>query len=115
MLVEPHYRLAFLSWWPHAWRSPYLRLMRKGKFYDCEPLQLGQLETMLDEAGFRYRTICIEAWRATFEIERTRTISTRILRGMPDACYTTLRWLRPTLTSITEVRRLGVGSESTSS
>src|SRR3546814_5855426 len=35
MLVEPHYRLAFLSWWPHAWRSPYLRLMRKGKFYDC--------------------------------------------------------------------------------
>src|SRR3546814_18660903 len=49
MLVEPHYRLAFLSWWPHAWRSPYLRLMRKGKFYDCEPLQLGQLETMLDE------------------------------------------------------------------
>src|SRR3546814_5510744 len=64
MLGEPHYRLAFLSWWPHAWRSPYLRLMRKGKFYDCEPLQLGQLETMLDEAGFRYRNICIEAWRS---------------------------------------------------
>src|SRR3546814_1900328 len=91
MLVEPHYRLAFLSWWPHAWRSPYLRLMRKGKFYDCEPLQLGQLETMLDEAGFRYRNICIEAWRATFEIERPRTISTRMLRAMPDACLKTLR------------------------
>lgn len=97
MLVEPHYRLAFLSWWPHAWRSPYLRLMRKGKFYDCEPLQLGQLETMLDEAGFRYRNICIEAWRATFEIERPRTISTRMLRAMPDACLKTLRWIIPTL------------------
>lgn len=38
MLTEPHYRLKFLSWWPHAWRTPYLRLMRKGTFYDCEPL-----------------------------------------------------------------------------
>ncbi len=31
MLVEPHYRLAFLSWLPHAWRTPYLRAMGKGE------------------------------------------------------------------------------------
>lgn len=39
MLTEPHYRLKFLSWWPKPWRSPYLRLMGKGSFYDCEPLK----------------------------------------------------------------------------
>ncbi|MDR1648103.1 MAG: class I SAM-dependent methyltransferase [Zoogloeaceae bacterium] len=25
MLVEPHYRIAFLSWLPSSWRTPYLR------------------------------------------------------------------------------------------
>lgn len=97
MLVEPHYRLAFLSWWPHAWRTPYLRLMRKGEVYDCEPLQMRQLEGMLDEAGFRYRNICIEAWRATFEIERPLAVSTRVLRATPDACLKPLRRIIPTL------------------
>lgn len=37
MLTEPHYKLKFLSWSPRRWRSPYLRLMGKGTFYDCEP------------------------------------------------------------------------------
>ena len=43
MLTEPHYRLKFLSWWPHGWRTPYLKLMGKGDFYDCEPLEMRQL------------------------------------------------------------------------
>lgn len=94
MLTEPHYRLKFLSWWPHAWRTPYLRLMRKGTFYDCEPLQMRQLERMLAATGFRYRNLCIEAWRETFEIERPHASPTRWLRAMPDAF---LKPLRPSL------------------
>lgn len=97
MLIEPHYRLAFLSWWPHAWRTPYLRLMRKGGVYDCEPLQMRQLETMLDDAGFCYSNICIEAWRATLEIERPHTVSARMLRATPDTCLRPLRRIIPTL------------------
>src|SRR5690606_32926852 len=58
MLTEPHYRLKFLSWLPHSWRTPYLRLMRKGSFYDCEPLQMRQLEKMLASAHLRYRNLC---------------------------------------------------------
>ena len=50
MLVEPHYRLAFLSWLPRPLRTPYLRLMRRGERYDCEPLSLGQLDTVLRDA-----------------------------------------------------------------
>lgn len=97
MLVEPHYRLAFLSWCPRAWRTPYLRFMRKGRFYDCEPLQMRQLERMLDASGFRYQNLCVEAWRATFEIERPRAISARVLRIVPDACLRLLRRIIPTL------------------
>lgn len=97
MLTEPHYRLKFLSWLPHAWRTPYLRLAGKGTFYDCEPLQMRQLERMLAAAGFRYRNLCIEAWRATFEIERPRSLSAFVLRGVPDATLRPLRRIIPTL------------------
>jgi ubiquinone/menaquinone biosynthesis C-methylase UbiE len=97
MLVEPHYRLAFLSWLPHAWRTPYLHRMRKGSFYDVEPLQMRQLERMLAAAGFRCHNLCIEAWRATFEIERPQSFGARVLRVTPDALLKPLRRIIPTL------------------
>lgn len=97
MLVEPHYRLAFLSWLPHPWRTPYLRAMRRGEFYDCEPLQLGQLEEMFRETGFRCRNLCVEAWRMTLEIERPHSLGARVLRLLPDPLLTPLRRIIPTL------------------
>lgn len=97
MLVEPHFKLAFLSWWPHAWRTPYLRLMRKGDFYDCEPLQIKQLERMLGAAGFHYRNLCIEALHATFDIERPHCLSARLLRWAPDGILALFRRIIPTL------------------
>lgn len=97
MLVEPHYRLRFLSWWPHAWRTPYLRLMRKGDFYDCEPLQMRQLERMLAAAGFRYRNLCIKALRVTFDIERPHSAFARVLRMTPDAWLAPWKRIIPTL------------------
>lgn len=69
MLVEPHYRLAFLSWVPHPVRTPYLRLMRRGAKYDCEPLPLGRLETLLDDTGFRYQIMCTRALHETLELD----------------------------------------------
>lgn len=97
MLTEPHFRLRFLSWWPHAWRTPYLRLMRKDDFYDCEPLQMRQLERMLDAASIRYRNLCIEAMRATFEIERPGSLVTCHLRRISDALLAPLIRPIPTL------------------
>lgn len=97
MLTEPHYKLKFLSWWPHAWRTPYLRLMRKGTFYDCEPLQMRQLEHMLDEVGFTYRNLCVQAWRATFDIEHPQSTGTRLLRMTPDVALAVWRRVIPTL------------------
>lgn len=97
MLTEPHYRLKFLSWWPRRLRTPYLRLMGKGEFYDCEPLELRQLECMLHAVDFRYRNLCIEALRQTFEIERSQSRATRWLRKIPDALLKPLRPIIPTL------------------
>lgn len=97
MLVEPHYRLMFLSWWPRAWRTPYLRLMRKGRFYDCEPLEMRRLERMLTAAGFRYRNMSIYAVRQTFEIEFPRHAFIRLLRKLPDALLRPFLPVIPTL------------------
>ena len=85
MLVEPHYHLAFLSWWPRSWRSPWLRLWRRGEFYDCEPLSLAALERLLREGALEFRNRGIEALRATLEIERAGHAATRLLARVPDA------------------------------
>lgn len=97
MLVEPHYHLIFLSWLPHSWRSSYLRLMRKGKFYDCEPLEARQLERMLDGAGFGYSNLCIEAMRETVAIERSQALFALVLSALPNGVLGPLRGLIPTL------------------
>ncbi|MGX9720858.1 methyltransferase domain-containing protein [Stenotrophomonas acidaminiphila] len=97
MVTEPHYRLKFLSWLPRRWRSPYLRLRGRGSFYDCEPPQLHELENMMDQTGMRYRNLCIEGWRETFDIERPHHWATRLLRRTPDAVLRPLVPLVPTL------------------
>jgi ubiquinone/menaquinone biosynthesis C-methylase UbiE len=84
MLVEPHFKLPFLSWLPHAWRSSYVRVTGKGERYDCEPLEMKQLECLFERAGLRYRNACIEALRATVDIEHERAVVSRVLRKIPD-------------------------------
>lgn len=97
MLIEPHYKLAFLSWWPREWRTRYLRLMRKGYVYDCEPLQLPELERLFDDAKLHHRNLCIEAMRLTFEIERSTSLGALVLRKTPDGVLQLLRQVIPTL------------------
>lgn len=97
MLVEPHFKLAFLSWWPRAWRTPYLRLAHMGDVYDCEPLEMKQLEHMLDAAGLSHCNLCIEAWRTTLDIERPHSIGARVLRATPSTLLIPLRRVIPTL------------------
>lgn len=97
MLTEPHYRVNFLSWWPRHWRSPYLRWRGKGDFYDCEPLEMRQLECMLQATDLIFRNQCLEGWRETFSIERPGHWSTRLLRRTPDAMLRPLIPIIPTL------------------
>lgn len=97
MLVEPHYRLAFLSWLPHAWRTPYLRATKKGEVYDCEPLQMRQLEHFFASVGLAYRNLCIEALYATLEIEQPNSLTSKLFRRLPAGLLMPLRSIIPTL------------------
>lgn len=97
MLIEPHYKLAFLSWLPHEWRTPYLRAMGKGGAYDCEPLQMKQVERLFIGAELDCRNLCIEALRTTFDIERIQSPVSKLLRLIPDRALLPLRRVIPTL------------------
>ena len=97
MLVEPHFKLAFLSWLPRALRSPYVRLMRRGSHYDCEPLPLRTLESLLGRACFTYQNLCVRALRETLTLEGGQGFVATLAAQLPDAVLDRLSPIIPTL------------------
>lgn len=96
-LVEPHYHLIFLSWLPRRLRTPYLKLSGKGRWYDCEPLTMVDLECRLAKARFAYSNVCIEAVKETLRIEKKTGLVRRLVERLPDAVLSKLRPVIPTL------------------
>jgi hypothetical protein len=52
---------------------------------------------MLAGAGFRYENACIDAWRATLDIERPHSLAAQFMRGTPDVLLAPLKRVIPTL------------------
>lgn len=97
-LVEPHYRLAFLSWLPEGWRTAYLRFRNRGRFYDCRPLTVAQLEALFRENGMRFQQHHGRALRLTYELEKPSSLLYRIaFKWIPDSLYERFRRIFPTL------------------
>jgi SAM-dependent methyltransferase len=97
MFVEPHFGLPLLSWLPHAWRTPYVRAAGKGERYDCEPLELKQLERLFERAGLRCKNTCIDALRATLDIEHEPSLASSALTQIPDWALRPFLPIIPTL------------------
>jgi SAM-dependent methyltransferase len=97
MLVEPHYQLAFLSWLPSTWRTPYLRWRGKGSYYDCEPLTLSELENLVKDVGLEACNVTVAATRLFFEVEKPRSFAGAVLSKCPDALLRPLCPVIPTL------------------
>jgi SAM-dependent methyltransferase len=97
MLIEPHFKLIFLSWIPRKFRSIYLRISGKGNCYDCEPLEKNTLESFLHQSGFEFNNKCAEALKLTFEIERPDTVITTIIKFIPLSLIRAFSGIIPTL------------------
>lgn len=98
MVIEPHFRLAFLSWLPRGIADLYVRTMGRGTHYDCRPLTSQGLEAMLQKAGFRFEQQTGRALRLTYELERPNApLFKWVLRWLPDRLYALLRRTFPTL------------------
>lgn len=97
MLIEPHYKLIFLSWLPKQLRSPYLKFMNKGDFYDCEPLTVKEIEGLFECIGFSYKNRSVEAMKIFFAIENPNHWFTKIIRVIPDFLFRLFLGVMPTL------------------
>lgn len=97
MIIEPHYGLPLLSWIPRSWRSVYLKFAGKGEIYDCEPLSRGEVQRLLEAAGFDYENLCVAALRLTASLEATSAPLARCMAGLPDALLKPSLSIMPTL------------------
>ena len=57
----------------------------KGDHYDCEPLQMGEIERLFEQFGFRHANRCPDAVRETIAVERPHSVATRMVRALPDS------------------------------
>lgn len=97
MLVEPHYKLAFLSWLPERFRSHYLEYAGRGDYYDCNPLSLPDLDALLTQAGLQFRHVEAEALDILLDIEEGGSWSARAVNALPNFILDRFRRLMPTL------------------
>ena len=96
-LVEPHYRLPFLSWLPAALADRYVRATGRGTYYDCVPLAHGEAVELFDRGGFRSQDKTVEALRATLELEFPRSrVATWIRTRVPSAAIALGMCIMPT-------------------
>ncbi len=94
-LLEPHFRLPLLSWLPVPARTPYVRLARRGRDYDCDPRTRAELFELCASAGLDATERTLEAVRLTIEIEDARSLVRR-LTGVPERVLRALLPLVPT-------------------
>lgn len=83
-LMEPHFRLPFLSWLPHPMSDQYVRAMRRGTHYDCAPPSRKQAVTLFDAARLTASDCTIRALRETLDIEMASPVSRLFNRLVPD-------------------------------
>ena len=96
-IVEPHFRLPFLSWLPnHRLKSAYVRLAHRGGDYDCEPLSYGSFASMLKAAGLTYVDHTVTAMRLMKKIESPDFLQSTLL-ATPTAIIRLLRPIIPTI------------------
>jgi hypothetical protein len=71
--------------------------MKKGDFYDCEPLEKYELEKMLLNANLIYKNKCIEALKLTLQLEMQNSKVAQFFGALPNFLYRPFIWLIPTL------------------
>src|SRR3546814_10663790 len=68
-LVEPHFRLPFLSWLPHPASDRYVRVMGRGSQYECAPPSYDQAISLCRSPGLELHNQTVHVLRETTEGE----------------------------------------------
>lgn len=96
-VIEPHYRLPFLSWLPLPVADRYVRWTRRGLEYDCRLLSPNDVRLLAAGAGLRPTSISVEALRVMDEARdgsvlhaAAARVPTRVLRSLSGAFPTSV-------------------------
>jgi SAM-dependent methyltransferase len=95
-LIEPHFRLPFLSWVPLRLADPYVRAAHRGTHYDCLLPTRGRAERLFAEAGFEHEEVTIAAMRVYRELEDL-SLPVRLLCAAPAPVLRLLQPANPTM------------------
>jgi SAM-dependent methyltransferase len=93
-VLEPHYKLPFLSWLPRGLADAYMRLLRRAEEYDVFPLTRGRLLREAARAGLRCDDITSRMVTETALVERSPLA--RLGSALPDGVLRWLSYLSPT-------------------
>lgn len=97
-VVEPHYRLPLLSWFPASVSDAYVRLARRAEYYDCFPRSRRQYVHLFKTTGLAYGDRTIAALRQTLALEHRGHLATKIVNtACPDWLLALGRPVVPTL------------------
>ncbi|MDP8957108.1 MAG: methyltransferase domain-containing protein [Actinomycetota bacterium] len=95
-VMEPHFRLPFLSWLPSAAQTPYVRLFRRGSDYDCRLLTRPDLQRLFQLARLEWDDQTVDAMRVMAAVERPGLAARTILTA-PEAFLRVVRGVIPTM------------------
>jgi SAM-dependent methyltransferase len=95
VVVEPHFRLPFLSWIPSRLRTPYVRLARRGRVYDCDLPTRNAVLGLVREAGFDVEELELEAVSSLADLEGGAL--PRLFARVPNAALRALVPVFPTV------------------
>lgn len=85
-LMEPHYRLPLLSWFPQSISDFYVRISGKGEFYDCRPLSRSKAFELLSRSGFLAKEVTLTAISVYAEVEAKHPLL-KFAASLPAWCY----------------------------
>ncbi|HEV8686074.1 MAG TPA: class I SAM-dependent methyltransferase, partial [Gaiellaceae bacterium] len=104
IVVEPHFRLPFLSWLPQRLADRYVRSRHKGSFYDCDLPTRKRFLRLAGDAGLEAREITLDAMRVYDRLESPKGPLARLLRA-PEWALKTLMPAVPTLVYLLRKRK----------
>jgi len=94
-LIEPHYKLPFLSWLPEKFASAYVRLFKMGSHYDCKPLSQKEAADLLRQSGFNCVEVTLDAIPLVGELEGGWLA--RHVTALPKSFWRFFSFIMPTL------------------
>ena len=92
-VLEPHYKLPLLSWLPQPVADGYVRLLRRGSFYDVFPLTRGALLRRAAHAGLTCKDVTDLAIAEIADVERSPLA--RLVSRLPKGFIQWLSWASP--------------------